>query len=416
MSRADADALWRDAHAAMAGGAVERAEALFGRAAASGHPAAQFDLARMHLYGMAAAPEVAEGLAALRRSREQGYPPALYQSAVLAIGGVALPSDPALIEECIQRAAAAGHPAALRTLGVLAGVDAADPAGAANDCLEQAARRGDLLSLGLLSQRLLCRAGDREARGRGAAMRDLLRQHDPTLPAADPTITRLEPFAGGGPIEDLPALPSTALAPPLRAAVETLHASPSVQRVPALLGVEECLYLILAGAPHLQPSITIDPGGTVRRLPLRTSDEALFDPLLDDVVLLCLQRRMAGAAGLPLAHAEHLILLRYAPGQEYRPHCDYLPPSGFVPLSEGGSGQRCRTAIACLAPALRGGATSFPRLGLQVQPRAGDLLVFDNLDADGRPEPQSLHAGEPVEAGVKWIATLWLRQGRQRCV
>jgi hypothetical protein len=34
--------------------------------------------------------------------------------------------------------------------------------------------------------------------------------------------------------------------------------------------------------------------------------------------------------------------------------------------------------------------------------------------ADGRPDPDTLHAGVPVERGEKWLATLWLRQRRYR--
>jgi prolyl 4-hydroxylase len=54
---------------------------------------------------------------------------------------------------------------------------------------------------------------------------------------------------------------------------------------------------------------------------------------------------------------------------------------------------------------------------LQVAPLPGRAVVFDNMTYDdaspqGRPDPDSLHAGMPVEAGEKWLATLWIRQGR----
>lgn len=418
MGGSDPAALWHAAHRDMAAGAVEAAERLFGAAAAADHAPAQYDLARMHLYGMAAQPDIEQGLSWLERSGAQGYAPAIYQSAVLAMSGRVLDFEPDRIEGDIRQAALAGHPPALRTLGVLAAASgsSADMA-LADRCLEWAARRGDVLALALLSQRLLSRCEDHLALGRGAAMRDALHDRDLPLPPADPAIERLNPFAAAeSGVSELPKLAAAIWSPPLAAAAEPLNAAPSVRRIPALLDEEECLYLMLAVTEHLQPSVTIDPAGTVRQLRLRTSDEALLDPLLEDVVMLRAQRRMAAAAGLPLAHAEHLILLRYQPGQEYRPHCDYLPPSAIVPLSKGGSGQRATTAIACLAPAARGGATAFPKLGLSVQPGRGDLLVFDNLDAEGRPEPRSLHAGTPVEAGTKWIATLWLRQGPQRSI
>jgi hypothetical protein len=115
-----------------------------------------------------------------------------------------------------------------------------------------------------------------------------------------------------------------------------------------------------------------------------------------------------------LSHAEPLIVLRYAPGQEYRPHSDCLPESLITPFERGGSGQRVATVITYLNADCTGGATVFPRLDLSVAPRAGNVLCFSNLDAEGRPEPGAVHAGEPVTAGLKWICTLWMRQGPHR--
>jgi hypothetical protein len=131
---------------------------------------------------------------------------------------------------------------------------------------------------------------------------------------------------------------------------------------------------------------------------------------MEDVTLRLIQRRMSAAVALPLSHSEPLILLRYTPGQEYRPHRDYLPPAQVVPVSAGGPGQRKATVIAYLNGVAAGGLTQFPLLNLVVPPRPGSLLAFENLDRDGKPEPLTMHAGLPVEAGVKWICTLWIRE------
>jgi len=172
--------------------------------------------------------------------------------------------------------------------------------------------------------------------------------------------------------------------------------------------------VMLTATRHLKPSMTADPAGRWVKVGVRTSDEALIDPLLEDVVLRQVQRRMAAVAGLPVTHAEPLIVLRYSAGQEYRPHSDCLPDSLVTPLEQGGSGQRLSTVIAYLNASCTGGATTFPRLDLRVEPRAGSVLCFSNLDADGKPDPGAVHAGEPVTAGLKWICTLWMRQGPYR--
>lgn len=54
-----------------------------------------------------------------------------------------------------------------------------------------------------------------------------------------------------------------------------------------------------------------------------------------------------------------------------------------------------------------GGGTEFPRIGVVVEPRRGKAVKFLNCDADGKPNPETLHAGLPVIRGEKWLATLW---------
>jgi prolyl 4-hydroxylase len=36
--------------------------------------------------------------------------------------------------------------------------------------------------------------------------------------------------------------------------------------------------------------------------------------------------------------------------------------------------------------------------------------MFSNVDADGRPDPLSEHAGLPVTSGTKLIASRWIRE------
>jgi len=45
-----------------------------------------------------------------------------------------------------------------------------------------------------------------------------------------------------------------------------------------------------------------------------------------------------------------------------------------------------------------------------VRPRAGNLLVWNNLTADGEPNPRSMHQGSPVGAGTKYVITKWYRE------
>ena len=66
-----------------------------------------------------------------------------------------------------------------------------------------------------------------------------------------------------------------------------------------------------------------------------------------------------------------------------------------------------RTLLPCCAD---GGCTAFPLLDVAVAPACGSALLWMNLDRKGRPDPRTLHAGEPVTRGEKWGMNVWLRQ------
>ena len=201
------------------------------------------------------------------------------------------------------------------------------------------------------------------------------------------------------------------LSPP---AARVLSTQPRVSVIDRLLSADECRLLIASARPHLHDSQTADPlTGVPYTLPVRTSSEASFDPLIESSALRLAQLRMTAAAGIDLPHAEQLTVLRYLPGQQYRPHRDYLPP-GTLRMDRPHAGNRIRTVCVYLNAVQAGGATEFPVPGLRIDPLPGRAVIFDNLTHDGSPDTDSLHAGAPVETGEKWLATLWIRQGRYR--
>lgn len=184
---------------------------------------------------------------------------------------------------------------------------------------------------------------------------------------------------------------------------EQMSADPHIEIVRRLLLPDECDYLIDRAEPMLKPSY-VDDGktGVGRPDPIRTSHGAAFVPHEEDLVVQAINRRIAAASGTDVHHAEALYVMRYTPGQEYRPHLDALP---------GLKNQREWTAIAYLNDGFEGGATTFPELGLSVRLGVGDLLVFRNSGPEGTPDLRMRHAGEPVTSGEKWIATRWIRHG-----
>jgi prolyl 4-hydroxylase len=183
---------------------------------------------------------------------------------------------------------------------------------------------------------------------------------------------------------------------------EPLSAEPQVSRFSALFTAAECDYLIEAAEPRLQPSMIIEEGSG-RRMPdpVRTSDGAAFPWLVLDPAIAALNRRIAAVSGTRTAQAESLLVLRYRPGQQYRPHLDAIAGRG---------NRRILTVIVYLNDDYAGGETHFPKAGLTVHGRRGDALMFRNVLADGRPDPLSQHAGLPVTHGTKFIASRWIWQ------
>lgn len=189
--------------------------------------------------------------------------------------------------------------------------------------------------------------------------------------------------------------------PPQRPAGSRLSERPDISTFPGLFSPAECDFLIGEAEPWLQPSVVIDPRtGLQLRNPVRTSDSMSFGVYLEGPAVHALNRRMAAATGTDAAQGESLQVLRYRPGQEYKPHLDAVA---------GEANQRILTLLVYLNHGYAGGETAFLRTGLSFKGRKGDALLFRNALADGRADELTQHAGLPVSAGEKLIASRWIR-------
>jgi prolyl 4-hydroxylase len=376
------------------------------RAAEGGHVEAQIEYARMRLYGIVGAPAPQTATQWLLRAEQAGHPMASDLLVQIALGGMALPRD-GRINERLHRAVQANFPPALLTAAIHFGRKPhPEDQMLCMQLLERAAGRGSAIAGMLLAERL--------AHGEGCEAQPDVAQDLWTQLAANgasrlPDFTLQPPaVAGAAPrqlsIEDV-------LSPP---AARVLSEQPRVSVIDRLFSADECRLFIASSRAHLRHSHIIDYAtGDKRFMALRTSSDAHVDPILETTALRLTQMRMAAAAGIDLPHAEYLTVLRYAPGEEYRPHRDYLPASA-IERDRPHAGNRIRTICVYLNAVDAGGATTFPVPDLRIDPLPGRAVIFDNLMPDGSPNPDSLHAGTPVEAGEKWLATLWIRQQRYR--
>jgi prolyl 4-hydroxylase len=302
---------------------------------------------------MLAAGRQADAVALVARSAATGDPRALFQQAMWRLVGAPLPRDVPAARGLLRQATERGSVEAGLVEVALTGngSGAAADWGAALSLLERLAERSDLatIQLGLLRQMRLSATG---------------------APTQPPRPSRI-------------------------------GERPNVYRIPKLFSSDECLHVAQCAADMLQPATVADPR-TGRNIanPVRTSDGAVIGPTRETLVVQALNRRLAAVTGTDWRQGEALSVLRYQPGQQFRPHVDALP---------GTRNQRIRTVLIYLNDGFSGGATYFVHNDLRVVPRAGDAIIFDNVRADGSIDPLTQHAGEPVTHGVKWLATRWIR-------
>lgn len=176
-----------------------------------------------------------------------------------------------------------------------------------------------------------------------------------------------------------------------------------------LLSTEECAELRAAAEPRMKRSETVDRAtGGVQVDAARTS-RGMFFHRGEDALTERIEQRIAKLLNWPAERGEGLQILHYQPGAEYEQHYDYFDPTdaGTPALLKHG-GQRVASLIMYLNTPDGGGATTFPDVSLEVMPQQGNAVFFSYPEP--YPTTRTLHAGAPVVAGEKWIATKWLRQ------
>ena len=194
-----------------------------------------------------------------------------------------------------------------------------------------------------------------------------------------------------------------------------LAADPTAYRLPGdraeifafgnFLSSDECDRLMAMVDAVAVPSRTFD---VVYHEAYRTSYSGDFSR--DDPFVAMIERRIDDLLGFDPSFGEAVQGQRYAPGQQFKPHHDWFHTTGaYWPGERRSGGQRAWTAMAYLNDVEAGGETEFPALGLSIAPQRGALLVWNNALPDGAPNPDTVHAGTPVVAGMKYIVTKWYR-------
>ena len=178
---------------------------------------------------------------------------------------------------------------------------------------------------------------------------------------------------------------------------------------------EECAHLIhKVGASLRRPDAYLKSGSN------DASEQRQFNglghppgALHADAVTRMIERRIAGMTGWTMQALEPHSVIRYEPGNEYRPHVDSYSREQIernrIERGDFG-GQRIATFLLYLKVPEEGGKTHFHFPNLSVSGEPGMGLLHYNAIPDGSGDAESLHSGRPVVRGEKWMWRSTLRQ------
>ncbi len=192
--------------------------------------------------------------------------------------------------------------------------------------------------------------------------------------------------------------------------IEVLNWNPRIILLHNFLNKKECAHLIAQATPRLERSETLDgESGEGKVVEERTSYGMFFEERGCDFIIERIEEKISHLTMMPVACGESIQVLRYGPGEEFKPHYDYFDSNsigGKAALANGG--QRIATLIMYLNSVEEGGETIFPEIDLKITPKKGNAILFYNCRPDGKEDPLTCHGGAPVIQGTKWIATKWI--------
>lgn len=406
-----------------------QAAAWYARAAEGGEARALSRLADLHMTGWGVPQDDAKAFQLYQRLAERGYALPQCNLAYMLSEGVGCALDAAQALGWYLRAAAQGEPRAYFNLGLAFQQGFGTPADPLHAWawLENARRQAypgseaELagISGGFMPQQLAQAQTLTEAIDRNFQQLQSALQRDPAaLASAERYRALLEQnFATlGVPAYSLdaakrPPATSPGMAHKSQAPVR-ISEQPHVFTVDEFVSRSECAHLMTLADLNFRPARELSADRLSQENLHFTGSMAALQVDLCDPVVRAVERRVGAAFDLPASHVEPLSVLRYQGGHRYAPHVDYFDAARLQEnLSKGDrAGQRVASFLVYLRPAAAGGETHYLTLGKKVQGRERMALCHFNCLPSGEPDPATLHTGEPVQHGEKWLARTTVRE------
>lgn len=178
-------------------------------------------------------------------------------------------------------------------------------------------------------------------------------------------------------------------------------------KIPNFLNSQECDYLVSLINQHLVRS-TISGGSEEHSI---VSDTRIsYTSVLDheDVNVREVDFKIRKLLDIS-HHGESIQGQKYEIGGKFTRHTDYFQEGSIQKhCVETGMGNRSWTCMIYLNEDMLGGETDFPNLDVKFKPEKGLALLWKNTD-ESKEYVDTLHSGEPVISGEKYIITKWFR-------
>jgi prolyl 4-hydroxylase len=200
--------------------------------------------------------------------------------------------------------------------------------------------------------------------------------------------------------------------------VNYLWTDPVVVYFDGALSDKDIDVMLKIATPRFSPSTIVQPDGSSRPDPSRTSDTAWLDFFGHDRAVAPIVTKLVSMAGFHSKNAESMGVNRYRESQYFRLHYDWMEEEGVQsdPMFPDDC-QRAATVLAYLSDTEEGGETVFVRDEnydfvtpitndnpdmLVVKPKKGRVLIwFDMHPYRELVDRRTLHGGQPVIKGEK---------------
>ena len=170
----------------------------------------------------------------------------------------------------------------------------------------------------------------------------------------------------------------------------------------------ECDEIISLATPLIKPSTVIGEN-SMDELDDRRTSHNTFLPKSYKVVQN-IYAKLSKIIGINSDHFEQLQVVRYEPGQQYKPHWDVCWEEHKCDEFMKQGGQRYATFLLYLNDDFTDGETVFPYRNIKVKPKKGKAALFFNLEEDNKTKLEnSFHGGLPPTIGTKWLCNVWIR-------